>query len=178
MHGLLALMLLFDLSGTAQWDFELVREYFLKEHGVQIAPNVTFQNDGMLAHVNPEFAKRIRAMMAVYRQSLASESMPLRPSTGSLATRILMCGVICNMVSPTYRLYSRKMTARSSGEAPIRFARILDPLPDSTSSTQVTALVDAFGSSCREAARTSRNVTDSADSASGPSCSVSLFSFP
>ncbi len=60
------------LEGTACWDIELVREYIKKVQKVDMAATPApyaghGDNKDMLSKVNPEFAKRVDALMAIYQ---------------------------------------------------------------------------------------------------------------
>lgn len=54
------------LQGTARWDLDLVRDYFRQSQGIELPAEPTFVNSGMLSRVNPEFAHRVRVLLAVY----------------------------------------------------------------------------------------------------------------
>lgn len=56
------------LEGTASWDIELVREYIKKVQKVDMAATpAPYPQQDMLSKVNPEFAKRVDALMALYQ---------------------------------------------------------------------------------------------------------------
>lgn len=56
------------LQGTAAWDIELVREFIKKEQGVDIGTSPpSYPNRNMTQQLNQEFAKRIDALMAIYK---------------------------------------------------------------------------------------------------------------
>jgi len=74
------------IGGTATWDIELVREYIKKQHEVDMAAEPQpYPGQAMLAQVNPEFALRINALMAVY-QAHGGTDLGLVPRTGGLRT--------------------------------------------------------------------------------------------
>jgi hypothetical protein len=74
------------IEGKSQWSMAQVQEYCKLAHKIDVAAQpAAFPNQDMLSHVNPEFAKRINAVMAVY-QAFGGTDLGIVPRTGGLRT--------------------------------------------------------------------------------------------
>jgi len=75
----------FLLEGAASWNIDMVREFFKRERKVDMpAAPAPFANQDMLKAVNPEFAKRIEALIAIYQASGGGTDLGIAPKDGGI----------------------------------------------------------------------------------------------
>lgn len=72
------------LQGEAKWSMELLVDFFKKEKKLTVPLEPSgFPEQAMLGQLNQEFAKRLRAMLAVY-EARGGKSLGIVPETGGL----------------------------------------------------------------------------------------------
>jgi hypothetical protein len=73
------------LSGTPQWDINLVKEYCNKEYKIQIADHPRpYPHSGDLSNVTSELRKRVDALVSIYQGFGGVEDIGIVPGSGAL----------------------------------------------------------------------------------------------
>jgi hypothetical protein len=73
------------LEGTAAWDPAVIQKWAKRFHQLEIEAQPSYPNRDMTAQLNPEFARRVDAVVAIYRAVGGSE-IGIVPRTGGLRT--------------------------------------------------------------------------------------------